>query len=192
MSMSEKTVKTQFAKFQYFYPYTVALIGAKTPEHTNFMSCAWHTALSFDPPLFGVLIAKKRLTHKVIAEAEEFTVNFIRADQALLSAQYGRKSGFDLIKIQEFPVKLNPSRVIQSPVIDDAYVCFECRLTEIRTYGDHDLFVGEVLAIHQEKTSFDENGVLKPHNIHPLLYLGSDFYITIDPDSLIHVHPDKQ
>ena len=188
--MSEKTIRTQFAKFQYFYPYTVALIGAKTEKRTNFMSCAWHTALSFDPPLFGVLISKKRFTHQVIAEAKEFTVNFIREEQGLLSAQYGRKSGFDMVKTEKFPLELNPSRIIQSPVIGDAYVCFECRLAEMRTYGDHDLFVGEVLAIHQEKESFDEQGVLNPQKIRPLLYLGSDYYITVDPDSLAHVLPD--
>jgi flavin reductase (DIM6/NTAB) family NADH-FMN oxidoreductase RutF len=183
-------VNTPLAKFQYFYPYTVALIGAKSGEKTNFMSCAWHTALSFDPPLFGVLIAKKRFTHRVIAEAEEFTVNFIRAEQALLSAQYGRKSGFDLAKTEKFPIELAPSQIIQSPIIDDAYVCFECRLEEIRTYGDHDLFVGKVLAIHEEDNSFNEEGVLNPQRIRPLLYLGNDFYLTIDPDSLAKVLPD--
>jgi len=81
-----KKIKTRFAKFQYFYPYTVSLIGATVQGKTNFMSCAWHTALSFDPPLFGVLISKKRFTHHVIADAKEFTVNFIRAEQGLLSA----------------------------------------------------------------------------------------------------------
>lgn len=189
--MTEKRIKTQFTQFQYFYPYTVALIGAKTEEHTNFMSCAWHTALSFDPPLFGVLVSKKRFTHKVIAKAKEFTVNFIRLDQALLSAQYGRKSGYDLVKTEIFPVKLSPSRIVRSPVIGDAYVCFECRLQEIRAYGDHDLFVGEVLAIHEEKDSFTELGVLDLQKIQPLLYLGSDFYCTIDTGSMAHVLPDR-
>ena len=154
------------------------------------MSCAWHTALSFDPPLFGVLISKKRFTYQVIAEAKEFTVNFIRAEQVLLSAQYGRKSGFDMDKTDKFPVKLSPSKTIGSPVIDNAYVCFECRLKEIRAYGDHDLFVGEVQAIHEEDDSFNEQGVLEPRKTRPLLYLGSDFYLTIDPDSLVRVLPD--
>ncbi len=188
--MSKTTIKTQFAKFQYFYPYTVALIGTKVGEKTNFMSCAWHTALSFDPPLFGVLIAKKRFTHRMIAKAEEFTVNFIRAGQSLLSAQYGRNSGYDIDKTKKFPVTLAPSHIILSPIIDDAYACFECRLKEIRSFGDHDLFVGEVQAVHQENGSFDEQGVLNPRKIRPLLYVGSDFYITVDPDSLVHILPD--
>jgi len=185
-----KTVKTKFKKFQYFYPYTVALVGAQAENQTNFMSCAWHTALSFDPPLFGVLIAKKRLTHQLISSAREFTVNFLDMEQIKLSAQYGRKSGHDIAKIEEYPVKLLPSKIIKSPVIEEAYVSFENKLVDTRTYGDHDLFVGQVLAIHEKKNCFDQEGILDPKAIRPLLYLGSDFYITTNPDTLDHVLPD--
>ncbi|MGB2844157.1 MAG: flavin reductase family protein, partial [Candidatus Aminicenantaceae bacterium] len=173
-----------------FYPYTVALVGAQSENQINFMACAWHTSLSFDPPLFGVLVSKKRFTHQVISKAREFTVNFISADRVKLSAQLGRKSGFDMDKVKEFQVKLSTSKIIQSPVIEEAYVSFECKVADIRSYGDHDLFVGEVLAIHEEEKSFDPEGVLNTGKIHPLLYLGSDFYITINPDSLKHVLPD--
>ena len=185
-----KIIKTQLQKFQYFYPYTVALIGAEAEGKKNFMSCAWHTALSFEPPLFGVLISRKRFTHQIISKAREFTVNFIHKKQVMLSARYGRKSGFDMDKIGRFPLKLAPSKIIHSPIIDDAYVCFECTLIDARPYGDHDLFVGEVLAIHEEEGSFSDEGVLNPQNVQPLMYLGSDFYLTIDPDSLQHVLPD--
>ncbi len=185
-----KRIKTKIEKFQHFYPYTVALVGAQSENQINFMACAWHTSLSFDPPLFGVLVSKKRFTHQVISKAREFTVNFISADRVKLSAQLGRKSGFDMDKVKEFQVKLSTSKIIQSPVIEEAYVSFECKVADIRPYGDHDLFVGEVLAIHEEEKSFDPEGVLNTGKIHPLLYLGSDFYITINPDSLKHVLPD--
>jgi flavin reductase (DIM6/NTAB) family NADH-FMN oxidoreductase RutF len=188
--VSPKKIKTRFEKFQYFYPYTVALIGAQEQDKTNFMSCAWHTALSFDPPLFGVLISKKRFTHRLIADAQEFTVNFLAAEQGMLSAQYGRKSGRDMDKISTFPITLSPSQTIRSPVIDEAYVCFECRLMEIRTYGDHDLFVGNVQAIHEEEGCFDRQGVLQPRRIRPLLYLGSDCYLSVDSGSHAHIVPD--
>ena len=65
-----KKIITQIEKFQYFYPYSVAIVGAQSQNSINYMACAWHTALSFNPPLFGVLIAKKRYTYKVISDAE--------------------------------------------------------------------------------------------------------------------------
>ncbi len=185
-----KSIKTQFKKFQFFYPYTVALVGAKVGSQVNLMSCAWHTALSIDPPLFGVLISRKRLTHSLVAEAREFTVNFVSYERVKLSAQMGRRSGREVEKVKEFGVKLRPAKIIRTPLVDEAYVAFECRVAEVRAYGDHDLFVGEVLAVHEEAHSFNSEGLLNTMKVHPLLYLGSDFYITIDPDSLKHVVPD--
>jgi len=185
-----KSIKTQLKKFQYFYPYTVALVGAKAGKRVNFMSCAWHTALSFEPPLFGILVSKKRLTHEIISEAREFTVNFLSFDRIKLSAQMGRKSGHDIDKVKECGVKLRPAKVLKSPLIEEAYVAFECRLAEVRPFGDHDLFVGEVLAVHEDAHAFNSEDVLNPMKIRPLLYLGSDFYVTIDPDTFKHVLPD--
>jgi len=184
-----KKIITEIKKFQYFYPYTVAIVGAQAGKRINYMACAWHTALSFEPPLFGILISKKRLTHQLISEAREFTANFISFDKVKLSAQMGRKSGHQIDKIKEFQVKLSPSKIIKSPILEEAYVCFECKVADIRAYGDHDLFVGEVLAIHEDEC-FSTEGVLDTGKIHPLLYLGSDFYITINPDTLNHVLPD--
>lgn len=185
-----KKVTTSIKNFQYFYPYTVAIVGAKSETRTNYMSAAWHTALSLNPPLFGVLISQKRLTHEVISEAREFTVNFIDYDRVKLSAQMGRVSGHDRDKFAEFPVKLSAAKFIRSPILEEAYASFECKLADIRAYGDHDLFVGAVLAVHTQVKSFRADGVLDTRKIQPLLYLGSDFYATLDPDSLKHILPD--
>ena len=185
-----KRILTQVKNFQYFYPYTVGIVGAQSENQINYMACAWHTALSFNPPLFGVLISKKRLTHKLIFEAREFTMNFISVERVKLSAQLGRKSGQDLDKVKELEVKLSPAKIVNSPVLEEAYASFECKVADIRAYGDHDLFVGEVLAIHEEEDGFSKEGILNTGKIHPLLYLGSDFYVTTDSESLRHVLPD--
>jgi len=185
-----KSIKTHIKKFQFFYPYTVALVGARAGKRVNFMSCAWHTALSVEPPLFGILVSKKRFTHGIISEAREFTVNFLSFDRVKLSAQMGRKSGQDIDKVKEFGVHLRPGKVLKSPLIEEAYVAFECRLAEVKPFGDHDLFVGEVLAVHEDAHTFNSDDILNPMKVRPLLYLGSDFYITVDPDTFKHVLPD--
>ena len=184
-----KKVTTDIEKFQYFYPYTVALVGAQMNDRINFMACAWHTALSFDPPLFGILISKKRFTHDVISAAKEFTVNFLSMDKIKRSAQFGRISGHSQDKVHDFQLKISPSELIQSPIIQEAYVSLECRLNAIQKYGDHDLFVGEVVAIQEDENSFDVSGVLNTPEISPLLYLGSDIYISIDPKTRKHEVP---
>lgn len=184
-----KKVTTEIKDFQYFYPYTVAIVGAKSKQSANYMACAWHTALSFSPPLFGVLISKKRLTHRIVSDAGEFTVNFIGADDAKLSAQMGRTSGSDCDKIKTYEVKLAPAKIIFSPILENAYAAFECKLIDVHSYGDHDLFVGEVLAVHEEEKSYSGEGVLQADRLKPLLYLGSDFYTTTTSKTPEHVLP---
>ncbi len=184
-----KTILTDLRQFQYFYPYTVAVVGARSGEGVNYMSCAWHTALSFDPPLFGILVAKKRRTFDFISDANEFTVNFLAREDIALSAQMGRISGHDRDKIEEFAVGLSAAAHIQTPVLEAAYAAFECRLRDTRAYGDHVLFVGEVLAVQIEEHCFDAQGMLDTSQVKPLLYMGSDFYMTVDPETLEHKLP---
>ena len=185
-----KKIYTKIKDYQYFYPYTVAIVGAQAGDRLNYMACAWHTAVSFDPMLFGILLSKKRLTYHVISDAGEFSVNFIPMENIRLSAQMGRTSGHDLDKVKEFQVKLSPSKIIKSPILQAAYTSLECTLKEIHSFGDHELFVGQVVAAHEEEGSFNRDGVLNTNKIHPLLYMGSDYYMTVDPNSLKHQLPD--
>lgn len=182
----KKTV-TKFATFQWVYPYTVALFGARFGDRTNFMSVAWHSPLSYDPPLFGVLAARKRFTHSIVTGAGEFTVSFLAYDQAQLSANMGRTTGRTRDKVKDFKVTLAPGQSVASPIIAESYAALECKLVEVHEVGDHDLFVGEVRAVQFEEKAFDAEGFLDTRAIRPLLYLGTDVYITADPQTRVTV-----
>lgn len=49
-------------KFYYFFPQAVAVVGIEK----NVMPAAWHTPISADPPLYGVLISPKRHTFELL------------------------------------------------------------------------------------------------------------------------------
>jgi len=54
--------------FYQFYPTLAAVVAVRSGNKTNAMAVAWHVGLSFDPPLFGILVALKRYTHDLINE----------------------------------------------------------------------------------------------------------------------------
>jgi hypothetical protein len=47
-----------------------------------------------------------------------------------------------------------------------------------------------VKAVQEDPGPFAGEGLLHTVKMRPLLYLGSDFYITVDPDTLKRVVPD--
>jgi flavin reductase (DIM6/NTAB) family NADH-FMN oxidoreductase RutF len=53
-----------------------------------------------------------------------------------------------------------------------------------KPYGDHIWIVGEIVAVHFLEEAFTSAEVLNPDKLKPLLYLGSDFYASIDRDSV--------
>jgi len=64
-------------KLYHAYPKLVNIVGTSYNGKINFMAVAWHTYLSFDPPLYGISIAPKRYTYKLLKESQEFNCNFL-------------------------------------------------------------------------------------------------------------------
>lgn len=71
------------------------------------------------------------------------------------------------------------------PILQDAYAAYECKLVDDKPYGDHIWVVGEVLVVHLLEEVFTPQGTLDLTKVKPLLYLGSEFYVTTDGESLV-------
>jgi flavin reductase (DIM6/NTAB) family NADH-FMN oxidoreductase RutF len=169
--MNQLTFELSSGKYYYHYPFPVAIIGVKVDEKVNFMSAAWHTQLSFDPPLYGILISPKRYTSELIKQTDAFSVNFLKFEDYKIAGFVGRTSGKDLDKVKTFELKYFDGKVLPVPVLENAIACYECKIVDQRTYGDHILYVGEIVGIHYDKTYYD-NGLSKSL----LLYHGNDRY----------------
>uniref|UniRef100_A0A7C5U5D9 Flavin reductase n=1 Tax=Fervidobacterium nodosum TaxID=2424 RepID=A0A7C5U5D9_9BACT len=167
-------------KYYYHYPFPVAIVGVLYNQRVNFMSAAWHTQISFDPPLYGVAISPKRFTNNLIEKAGTFSVSFLKYDDYKFSGFFGRTSGKDLEKDKFFGIKYTVGKKIEVPVIDFAVSCYECKVIDSKVYGDHILYVGEILALHYNE-EFYHDGI----SDKLLMYAGNDMYVTTDKNSLV-------
>ncbi|PJH75983.1 MAG: flavin reductase, partial [Anaerolineae bacterium CG_4_9_14_0_8_um_filter_58_9] len=175
------------AHLNHFYPAVAAVVTVRSGERMNAMACAWHSALSFTPPLYGVLISSKRFSYQLIIDAGAFGVNFLPYEKAELIARVGRNSGRDVDKFTTFSIAIEPLPDALAPILKDAYAAYECRLAARHPCGDHELFVGEIVRVHHAPETFTEDGVLDVSRVRPALYLGADWYIypTGEPPRLL-------
>jgi len=174
----EKDIKK--TGFYHYYPVVPTVVVVKEGEKLDALACAWHIALSFEPPLFGVAISPKRYSYKLIRESNEFTANFLTFDNVGIIAAVGRTSGKEVDKFSTYDIKTAPSVEIGTPVLKDAFAAYECKVVRQIKTGDHTLFVGEILAIHYQRKYFRKNNNTPDlKHFTPALYLGSDHYIGI-------------
>lgn len=178
-----KTIKGA-GRFNHHNPRIAAVVTSQSKGKENAMAVAWHCPISFDPPLYGVSISPRRFSYKLILEGKEFGVNFLPWEKVELIARVGASKGDEINKFEAFHIEKEKPLMTSVPIIKDAYAVYECRLIDHKTYGDHEWFVGEVLATHFKPELFTEKEVLDISRISPILYLGGDFYATTSKESL--------
>jgi len=174
----EHMTSEDVGEFYQHYPRIAAVITARSGDADNAMTAAWHTPISFKPPLYGVAVSPKRRTYRMIVEVGEFGVNFLPATDAELVAGIGGSKGDEVDKFDVFNIAKAEAVKTRVPLLASAYAAYECRLVDDRPYGDHRLLVGEIVATHWLASAFNEDGVLNLDAVSPVLYIGNEEYVT--------------
>lgn len=173
--------------FHHHYPRLAVIVTCRARGKDNAMAAAWHSSISFNPPLFGVSIAPKRYTYELILEAKEFGVNFMAIEKAELIAATGGSLGKKVDKFEKFDLQKEKPLKTSVPILKDAYAAYECKLVAHHTYGDHEWFVGEIVATHFDEEAFTPAGILNLAKVNPAMFIGGELYVTTDPNSTRHL-----
>jgi len=165
--------------FRLAYPQLVCLITAADPDKRtdNIITLAWTTAISFNPPIFGVSIGLTRYTHDLIKKAGEFAVN-IPTTEILDKVLYcGRNSGRKVNKFENTGLTPIPAIKIKTSLIQECVANFECKVLDTQKYGDHSFFVGKVVAaICEEGKYLKKEKRLKIEELNLVYHVGGDLF----------------
>lgn len=141
------------------YPVPPVMIScADEGGKSNIMTAAWAGTICSDPVMVSVSIRPERYSHDVIARTGEFVINLTTEDLAYAADFCGVRSGRDVDKFEYLHLTKIPSRKVGAPSIGESPVCLECRVTEIRKLGTHDLFIAEVVQVSVDEKYLDSRG----------------------------------
>uniref|UniRef100_A0A7C3IWS2 Flavin reductase family protein n=1 Tax=Candidatus Methanomethylicus mesodigestus TaxID=1867258 RepID=A0A7C3IWS2_9CREN len=147
----------------------VLVVSNRNDNRPNVMACAWHTPVSMNPPILSVCIMQKRMTHRLIEENGDFTLNIPGRELLDRVKEAGSKSGWNHDKSSLF--KYAPAIKTKSPVISESIGVIECTLNRMIEVGDHAVIFGNVVSAYA--AGFDQ--VWRGN--YPLLHLGADNYM---------------
>jgi flavin reductase (DIM6/NTAB) family NADH-FMN oxidoreductase RutF len=154
------------------YPERVAIAIAKdaTGKH-NPITLLWFTRTSMEPPMIAISLGLTRHSVSAVRHAREFVVSLVSTDMLADALYCGSVSGRDTDKFAQLSTKTEKATAIDSLLLADAVANFECRLEgELRT-GDHVIFVGRVMAAHQNADP----------NVRGLYALGHEKFGAVSP-----------
>jgi flavin reductase (DIM6/NTAB) family NADH-FMN oxidoreductase RutF len=98
------------------------------------------TSLSLDPPLILVAVDKRAAMLEFLQQNRGFAVNILRHDQEHLSRRFAAPGPKDFSDLNV------TTKITGSPILPRVVAFLDCRVYDILPGGDHEIFVGEILA----------------------------------------------
>ena len=151
----EKTIMKPSAMLN---PVPVVLVSCADDREENLITIAWAGTICSDPPMVSISVRKERHSYHIIRESGEFVINLTTAELAQAMDYCGVRSGRDVDKFAHCGITREAADEVSAPMIAESPVNLECRVTEIREYPSHDMFIAEIVAVHVDGKYVDENG----------------------------------
>jgi len=105
------------------------LLVSGDKERANVMTIGWGLpGRLWGKPFFMVAVRLSRYTHRFIEEVGDFTVNVPGRDMEDVVAYCGAVSGRDHNKFKEKGLTILPSKQVNSPVIAECIIHYECKV----------------------------------------------------------------
>ena len=129
-------------------------------ETPNIITIAWTGIVNSNPPMTYISVRKERFSHDIIADTKEFVINLTTEELAFATDWCGVKSGRDFDKFREQKLTPVTSEKVSCPSIGEAPLSLECRVTEVKELGSHDMFLAEIVSMTAREELMDEKGEL--------------------------------
>ena len=125
----------------------VALTSA-SQGHLNGMilNSAIRASLIPEAPRVAVFIMKRNLSHDLVFESGAFALHLLHTENWDVIWELGFHSGREHDKLTKFKYRIGDSG---SPLIEDAYARFDCRVINAMDAGPSTCFLGGVLSVER-------------------------------------------
>lgn len=118
----------------------VTVASTRIGEQTWGMTANGITSLSLDPPLVLLAVQKDVASYEKFKAGGCFALNILTARQQALSDRFAFQGPKDFSGLDYTTAETG------APILSDSLGWVDCRVTQVLDGGDHDIFIGEILA----------------------------------------------
>lgn len=159
------------------YPLPAVLVTCSDGKgNDNVLTIAWTGTICTNPALAYISVRPERHSYNMIKDSGEFVINLTTEELAYATDYCGVKSGKNEDKFAKCNLTKEKAISVSAPLIKESPVNIECKVIEVKEYGTHTMFVGEVLNIHADEKYMDEKGRFCLENAEPICYSHGTYF----------------
>lgn len=158
------------------YPIPAVMVSVTDGAgQDDIITVAWTGTICTNPPMVYISVRPSRFSHHMLMETGEFVINLTTEKLTRATDYCGVRSGRDVDKFKETGLTREKAEFVKAPMIRESPVSIECRVTEVKKLGSHDMFLAEVLAVHADEEYMDENNRFDFNRARPLVYSHGEY-----------------
>ena len=158
------------------FPVPPVMVTCGTMDNANVLTIAWTGIINSEPPMTYISVRPSRHSHKIIEQTKEFVINIANLPLAKACDFCGVKSGKNTNKFKEMGLELAPGVKIKTPMLKSAPVSLECKVTEIKRFGTHDMFIAEIVSVNVDDKYIEPDGRLAIEKAGLLAFAHGRYY----------------
>jgi len=159
------------------YPVPVALVTCiDETERPNIITLAWVGVVCSEPPQIAISVRPGRHSHPMIERTGQFVAAIPSEDLLHATDLCGVVSGREVDKFTRAGLTALPATNVKPPLIAECPVNIECLVRQKLPLGTHDLFIGEVVAVHVDPSVLNEKGSVDFAKAKPVTYCSGEYW----------------
>lgn len=159
------------------YPVPPVMVScASSDGKMNIITIAWTGTICTNPPMVSISVRPERYSYGLIKNSGEFVINLTTRALAKAADYCGVKSGREVDKFKECGLTMLPSKSIKACGIAQSPVNIECKVTEIKKLGSHDLFLAQVTGVTVDTSLLDKNNAFQLAQTDLITYVHGEYY----------------
>lgn len=160
------------------YPLPAVMVSlGETPEEYNIITIAWTGTLCSDPPMCYISVRPQRHSYEILQRTREFVINLTTRPLAFATDWCGVRSGRQYRKFEEMHLTPGTATKVKAPIIVEAPINIECRVTDVQRLGTHDMFIAEVVNVKADELYIDpRTGAFDLAKAEPLVFAHGQYF----------------
>ena len=169
-------MKQEFKGSEMLSPVPAVMASLGEGDEANIITIAWTGIINSRPPMTYISVRKERHSHDILMKTGEFVINLTTEAILRQTDWCGVRSGRDFDKWKETGLTKEPASVVKCPMIAESPVNLECRVTDVKELGSHDMFMAEIVKVHVDESIIDEDGHFDVVKAGLLAYIHGHYY----------------
>jgi len=157
-------------------PVPAVLVSCGSVEKPNVLTVAWTGIINSDPPMTYISVRPERFSYPIIKNSGEFVINLVPRSLVRAADFCGVRTGAKMDKFKKMKLTAKEASTVSAPLIDESPICLECKVTECKALGTHDMFLAQITAVQVDEQYIDSDGKLRMDKCRLTAYCHGEYF----------------